>query len=296
MEKQLDLYGAGSLLAQPLMQVLAKKGFSGRCYGRTQPVAGSIPAAFSWYRQENAEEHSEIKDLPSAPVVVSCMPIWLFARLLPRLRAPRRMIVFSSTSAESKAGGSDAAERKLAEDLRSGEEAIARYCNEHAIPWTIFRPTLIYDGLRDGNVTAVARFILRYGFFPVAHPGNGLRQPVHAADLASVVLAVLENARAPSGIYNLGGGEILTYLAMVQRIFQALDRPARILPLPPRLAGLALRLFNALRPTPYRPSLFQRMNQDLVFDLAPARADFGYQPRPFSPDFRQLLQSLEEGD
>ncbi len=294
MKKQIDIYGAGSLLAPPLMQIMVEKGFSGHCYGRTPPAADELPSSFSWQPQVCGES-SEIEG-SSAPVVVSCMPIWLFARLLSRLRPPRRMIAFSSTSAESKADGSDAVERKLAEDLRSGEQAISRYCSEHAIPWTIFRPTLIYDGLRDGNVTAVARFILRYGFFPVAHPGNGLRQPVHAADLASAVRAVLENARVPSGIYNLGGGETLTYRAMVQRIFQALDRPVRILPLPPRLAAMALRSLNALRPTPYRPSLFQRMNRNLVFDLEPARADFGYQPRPFSPDFRQLLQSLEEGD
>jgi hypothetical protein len=29
--------------------------------------------------------------------------------------------------------------------------------------------------------------------------------------------------------------------------------------------------------------MIDRMNQDLVFDLAPARDAFGYAPRPFQP-------------
>jgi nucleoside-diphosphate-sugar epimerase len=293
MNKQIDIYGAGSLLARPIMQALSDNGLSGRCYGRTPPATDALPSSFSWHAQV-FDERRDI-EAPCAPVVVSCMPIWLFARCLPRLHAARRIIAFSSTSAQSKACGSDPVERKLAADLQSGEEAVACHCRDHAIPWTIFRPTLIYDGVRDGNVTAVARFILRYGFFPVAHPGDGLRQPVHVTDLASAVLAATENEASADKIYNLGGAETLTYRAMVERIFRALGRPVRILPVPPRLAGAGLHALNAIRPTPYRPALFQRMNQNLAFDIAPAHNDLQYRPRPFTPDFRPLLQSLEVG-
>jgi hypothetical protein len=72
---------------------------------------------------------------------------------------------------------------------------------------------------------------------------------------------------------------------MIEKIFRAMKKKPRILPLPDYLPATGLRLFNIVARTEYSPNLFSRMNQDLVFDWSEAQTTLGYQPRPFDPSF-----------
>lgn len=94
--------------------------------------------------------------------------------------------------------------------------------------WVILRPTLIYGRGRDRNITVIARFIRRFGFFPVLGRATGLRQPVHAEDVALACHRALEAPAATNRAYNISGGETVTYREMVRRVFLALEGgPAR---------------------------------------------------------------------
>ena len=122
----------------------------------------------------------------------------------------KRVVAFSSTSRFTKQGSSSPRERETARRLAEAEEAVERACRERRIRWTILRPTLVYGGGRDRNVSAIARFVRRFGFFPIAGEGRGKRQPVHAADLARAALAVLDNPATFDRAYDTPGGETLT--------------------------------------------------------------------------------------
>src|SRR5207248_1766019 len=139
------------------------------------------------------------------------------------------------------------------------------------IQWTIFRPTLIYGGGLDGNVTAIADFIHRFGFFPVAGEGRGRRQPVHADDLADACVKALECRPAFGRAYDLVGGTTLEYRAMVEAVARGIGREPRIVRLPPSL----LRLMAGRG----RREIVRRMAEDLAFDSTEAVRDFGYSPR-----------------
>jgi uncharacterized protein YbjT (DUF2867 family) len=110
---------------------------------------------------------------------------------------------------------------------------------------------------------------------------------VHAADLAAACMQVVDCPAAFNRIYNLGGRERLPYRHMVERIFKAMDRTPRFLPVPLTGFELAVRFAN-LHPR-YRhltSSMATRMNQDMVFSIEEANADFGFAPRGFSPRVR----------
>jgi nucleoside-diphosphate-sugar epimerase len=166
--------------------------------------------------------------------------------------------------------------------LADAEAAVAQFGDREGIRWTIFRPTLIYGGGRDRNVTDIARIIRWFGLFPIAGEGRGRRQPVHASDLARSCLLALDRPTTFGRIYELPGGETLRYREMVLRVAQGLGRRPRLLRVPRGLLratlGLARRLpgFGHLT-----PAMAARMDEDMVFDSAPARRDFGYDPRPF---------------
>ena len=98
--------------------------------------------------------------------------------------------------------------------------------------WVILRPTLIYGRGRDKNISEMARFIRRFGFFPIFGQAEGLRQPVHAEDVAGACVAALETSAATNRMYYLSGGETLSYREMTGRIFSVLGRHPRLLHVP----------------------------------------------------------------
>jgi nucleoside-diphosphate-sugar epimerase len=222
--------------------------------------------------------------LEPVATLVHAAPIWLLPQVLPKLAdlGLRRLVAFSSTSRFTKRDSASATERDVARRLAEAEEAIASIGRERGIAWTIFRPTLIYGGGRDRNVSAIAGLVRRLGFVPVAGAALGARQPVHACDLARAARSVLDNPATFGNAYDLPGGETLTYAEMVARIARGLGRKPRLLHLPPSTLRIAIRLARLLPGLAYlSPEMADRMNDDLRFDDGPARHDFGYAPRAF---------------
>jgi nucleoside-diphosphate-sugar epimerase len=209
--------------------------------------------------------------------------------LIRRLKAlgMRRLIAFSSTSRLTKGDSDEAAERDVVAALIEGEATVARACDAAGVAWTILRPTLIYDEGRDENVSRIARIIRKLGVFPLYGAASGLRQPVHARDLAAAAARALRSEASHGKTYNLPGGETLTYREMVARIAKALRRPALLLAAPEGLWRFGFAVLSAVRRRPLKNNLqmARRMNVDLCFDEGEAARDFGYKPRPFTPDF-----------
>jgi nucleoside-diphosphate-sugar epimerase len=201
---------------------------------------------------------------------------WLLPPQLPVLAAAgvQRLVCFSSTSMLAKAASPSAAEREVAGMLAAAEAAVAA----GAIPWTVLRPTLIYGLGLDRNITVAARFIRRWHCFPLSGPGKGLRQPVHAGDLAAAALAALDLPAAAGQSFNLGGGETLSYRQMIQRIFETLGQHPRFLRLP-----LLARLPGGIG------AVAARMEQDLAFDNGEFWPLAGLAPRRFLVDGRADL-------
>jgi nucleoside-diphosphate-sugar epimerase len=227
----------------------------------------------------------------NARALIHLAPLWLLPPLLPVLNALeiKRVIGFGSTSLFSKANSADIEERNLAARLAEAEEATMQSSSASEMNWTIFRPTLLYDCVRDKNITRIANFIQRYGFFPLLGKAAGLRQPVHAADLAEACMLALWQPMTFNKAYNLSGGETLSYRQMVEKIFGSLGKPARFLIVPTWLYRGAIRLVALL---PGRrgisPEMAMRMNVDLCFDHTEAARNFGFSPRSFSPDCGSL--------
>ncbi|WP_297515607.1 SDR family oxidoreductase [uncultured Caulobacter sp.] len=276
--------GATSLIGGHLLARLREAGVEPFAVSRRPPEDGAC-----WLDADlTATDLSEyLADrLPAVATVFSLSPIWLLPAALPALKARglSRLVAFSSTSRFTKEASPDADERAVARDLADAEAAVEAWCAAHGVAWTILRPTLIYDEGRDGNVSRIARLVKRFGVMPLSGAGEGLRQPVHAADLAAGALAAARAPAARDRAYDLVGGETLTYRAMVDRVFQGLDRRPLTLPLPTWLFSLIMRLARPFYPGATL-AMGTRMGQDLTFNSADAVRDFGWAPRGFRPRF-----------
>lgn len=225
--------------------------------------------------------------LPPADVLIHLAPLKLLPAMLPAFFAQggSRVIAFGTTSVHSKAASAAPAERAYAAGLLEAEREVARLCEAAGVPWTLFRPTLIYGAGRDRNVALIARVIRRFGVFPLLGEARGLRAPVHVEDLAAACVAVREAGATFNKAYDLTGGETLTYRAMVARIFEAMGRRPRFVRVPLALFRLAMWVVSRVpRYRDFNAEMARRMNDDLVFDPTPAARDFGFAPRGFAPE------------
>ena len=186
-----------------------------------------------------------------------------------------RVVATSSMSAESKQASPVAAEREVSRRLHEGETAVARACERRGIAWTILRPTLIYGAARDRSLSPLARRAMRWRVFGLP-AGSGLRQPVHAADIATAVLRALDGG-ATGRVIPIGGGERLPAAEMFARVRASL--PVRTVPL--RVSAPLIRLGARLVP-PMRGPL-TRLQQDLIADNGELERLLGVHPRPFRP-------------
>ena len=163
----------------------------------------------------------------------------LMAAALTHLSCPslRRVVAFTSTSIVTKAESEIDAERESVRRWAAAEQQLIVACERLGIQWTVLRPTIIYDEGRDANLTRLSRLIERFGFMPLAGSGTGLRQPVHAEDLAAGAAATAASSAAANKIYAIPGRDTITYREMVGRIFDGMDRRRRIVAIPPRCGG-----------------------------------------------------------
>ena len=217
-------------------------------------------------------------------VLIHAAPLPLIQTLLPLLRQGcfSRLVAIGTTSRYTKSGSSNTAEQRMVAEQQATEEALAVACNEAQIPWTLLRPTLVYDGSHDRNVAFIIRCIRRFGFFPMVGEGTGLRQPLHADDLAQACVDVLPIPATYGRDYNLAGADTLTYHGMVASIFVAMDRDTRIIRVPVQLLKAIVSILRLVPHYRYlNTAMIGRINEDLVFDSTAAVRDFGFRPRRF---------------
>ena len=275
--------GATSLIGQALLDRARRPALT--CISRTPPgLTGSL-AEDRWIQADLTQQPLP-SDLAASEYALGLAPIWVVAPTIPALasRGLRRIVAFSSTSRWTKASSPDPGERAVARRIAEAEDAFMSVCDRQGVAWTLLRPTLIYREGRDGNVSRLAALIRRFRVVPLAGRGEGLRQPVHADDLAGIALAALMIPEAEGRAYDLPGGETLSYHAMVVRIFESLGRRPRVFCLPPRLWKMAFALARPFLPGA-TAAMGVRMEADLTFDGSAAARDLSWRPRPFYPRF-----------
>jgi nucleoside-diphosphate-sugar epimerase len=238
------LFGASGAVGRFVLRRLHDEGSAVTAITRSPPPAWSRSwASVQWL-------HGALEQLPSPQVerplqVISAGPLDAFADWLRRVQLPAgtRLIALSSMSAQWKRHSPNAGERALAARLLGAEQAITAHAGEHALPLVLLRPTLIYGAGIDRSLSPLLRIARRWRCLPWPLHGRGLRQPVHADDLAAAMLA----ARAidpPPAPLPLPGGDTLRYDHLLDRLLARLAPQARRIPLP--LPGPLLRPLAAL--------------------------------------------------
>lgn len=274
--------GASSLVGGCMVTALRQAGRQVVAFSR-KPTPGKNTEGVTWQLLPEpgslATGHQQIQDW------LCVAPIWHLPDYFPLLEAcgARSVVALSSTSRFTKTQSSDIAEHAIAARFAEGEQRLQEWAQSRGVRWVVLRPTLIYGLGRDKNIAEITRFVRRFGFFPVLGKAMGLRQPIHAEDVAGACVVALGSPAAANRSYNISGAEVLTYREMLGRVFVALRRPTRLVPVPLVLFKLAVGCLQLLpRYRNWSAAMAERMNRDMVFDHTDAARDFGFSPRPFA--------------
>ena len=278
--KTVVVTGATSQVGVYVVKHLLASGAAVLAVSRDEPLPFEHPH-LKWLKGDIARDDFSLGGF-LADVAIHSAPLWFLPKILPLLATSdvRRVVAVGSTSIFTKASSRNAFEKDVVVKYTRTEQDIAAISAVQKMAWTIVRPTLVYGAGLDKNISSVAACVKRFGFFPVYPPAVGRRQPVHAEDVALATLQAAVTEQAHNKGYNISGGEVLTYRAMIERVFVALGQPVRIiettlLPSVFALAGVLLRRHYLTR------DVATRMNEDLIFFHDDAVQDFGYAPRVF---------------
>lgn len=263
--------GASSQIGVFLLPLLAGAGFEVTAISRAVAAGpGRVAGGVRWVAP----------GAQRAPVsyLVSCGPLSLALPYLENDLAPEKIVAFGTTSTLSKSDSPDRAERETIAAITEAETRLKARCRERDIDLVLIRPTLVYGCGLDANLSRLLRFGERRGFIPVSTRSGGLRQPVHAQDLAGLALRALS---AETGHILEGeacGGSTLTYRELVEKTARCGQRRVRVLPVPEWLLKSLVRLAPRAN-----PAMVERQARDLVFDDSNFRRLLDWNPRPFEP-------------
>ncbi len=281
--------GATSLVGTCLLPMLTEAGWLVRAFSRKAVEAFDTKVDWRLVSSPLMEPLTTQSDHQTAAernvsFWICLAPIWILPDYFTLLdtQGVKRLVVVSSTSRFTKDDSTDHEEQAIAVRIADAEARVREWAESRGVEWVILRPTLIYGLGLDKNIFEIARFIRRFGFFPLFGRANGLRQPIHVEDVAGACLAALRTPCAANRAYNISGGETLTYRDMVARVFSALDRRLFLPTVPLWAFRLAVALLRCLRRyRKWSAAMAERMNRDMVFDHAEAERDLDFKPRPF---------------
>lgn len=277
--KSVLVFGASGAIGRFLLPRLVRTGWSVTAVSRFPQAAQD---GIDW----RVGDLERAAPAPSGfDAIASCGPLDAFARWFEQAPVGRyaRVVAFGSQSIDSKRESPDAGERALVARLADAEQRLFAAAQARGCACTVLRPTLVYGAGIDRSLTPLARNATRWRVFPRVPGAYGLRQPVHADDLAAACAHWLADGGTGARVYALGGGERLAFAAMLERV--RLSLPVRCVSLPVPLP-LVQALASAARALGIAatPAAIARLREDLVADDAPAREQFGWNPRPFRPD------------
>lgn len=135
---------------------------------------------------------------------------------------------------------------------------------------TIIRPVLVYGPGVKGNFLSMMRWLKRGVPLPFGAIDNR-RSLVAIDNLVDLIVTCLTHPAAANQTFLVSDGEDLSTSALLRRLGAALDRPARLIPLPGALLGIAAALVG-------RKAMAARLLGSLQVDAAPTRALLGWRP------------------
>jgi len=139
----------------------------------------------------------------------------------------------------------------------------------------IIRPTLVYGANAPGNFGKLTRLVAKSFPLPLGSINN-LRSFVGIDNLVDFIVTCLEHPAAANETFMVSDGEDLSTPDLIRRMARAMNRPARLLPVPVWALKAGALLLG-------KGDAVQRLCGNLQVDISKSRTLLGWNP-PISVD------------
>ena len=170
--------------------------------------------------------------------------------------------------------------------LRTKRQA-ERLVEESGIPFTIFRPSLIF-GAGDRLVSHLVALVRYSPLVPVVAPERTRLQPVWVGDVVAAILGAVADPSTDATIYELGGPAQMTFVDLIEIVKKGLGRGAFNVRVPALLAHPFVRLGERFFDEP--PLTVQELavlSSGGTCDPSPAAVTFGLRMRSLADVLRE---------
>ena len=151
------------------------------------------------------------------------------------------------------------------------------YIKASGLPYTIFRPSVIY-GPKDQSINLFVRQIQRLNFFPIIGDGQYQLQPVQVDTVARAFALALELPQTVNRIYDVGGPEPLTFDKVIDTIAEVLGRRIKKIHQPVWCMRFAANLCGRFRWFPLTSGQLRMLLEGNTCDPTAFYQDFGLTP------------------
>jgi uncharacterized protein YbjT (DUF2867 family) len=173
-----------------------------------------------------------------------------------------------------------------ATEVVEGEEAIRK----SGLDYTILRPSMIYGGTRDNNMTKLVAQLKNRRIFPLFGSGKNLIQPVFVLDLVDSIIHCLDHPDTSRKEYILAGPLPMSYRQCLEIIANQLDTKPLFIPVPLSLCVVAAKIYEKTTKKPrITAEQVRRFGEDKAFDIELAKREIGFNPRSFEEGIRMKL-------
>jgi nucleoside-diphosphate-sugar epimerase len=154
-----------------------------------------------------------------------------------------------------------------------------RLVESSGLPYTIVRPTLVYDVGGGQELLMFLAYLRRFPIVPFIGAGAALKRPVWAEDIVDGLLKLANAPVAFGKTYNFSGAEAISMRDLAQLLLLHHDRPRPFLHVPVgvcRALAAVLPLF--MQRPPLTSSAIAGVVNDADLDPTLAMTDLGYAP------------------
>lgn len=162
---------------------------------------------------------------------------------------------------------------------RSKRECERMVREQDRVPWTIIRPTLVYDENGGEEFMRFLDYLKRFPVVPFIGRGQAKKSPVHTESIMEGLIAIAGNERTHGKVYGFSGGEVISIwdLGKLMLKHQGIRKP--FLPIPVWLCrAMAFVMERTMKNPPLTWQMVAGILQDADLDHSQATEDIGYEP------------------
>ena len=157
----------------------------------------------------------------------------------------------------------------------AAEQALIQQTQGTGMTYTIIRPPLVYGPGNPGNMARLIKLVNTGLPLPLGAIHNR-RSLVALPNLVDLIITCLTHPAAANQTFLVSDNEDLSTTDLLRRLAHALDRPARLIPVPMSLLQAAAQIIG-------KPALAQRLCGSLQVDISKTQTLLGWEP-PVSVD------------